>query len=65
MTRSGSPNLAIPSVIALTKPSFASTAQDIQTRAISAAARQASSSDKYQSGFFFTTRQIDPIAIEI
>ena len=37
----------------------------IQTRAISANARPASSSDKYQSGFFFTTRQIDPIAIEI
>ena len=42
-----------------------SRAQDIQSRAISAAAKPASSSDKYQSGFFFTTRQIGPIAIEI
>ena len=41
--------------------SFTSAAHDIQTRAISAAAKPASSSDKYQSGFFFTTRQIDPI----
>ena len=40
-------------------------AHDIQTRTISAAARQASANDKYQSGFFFTTRQIDPIAMEI
>src|SRR2546427_4139168 len=43
----------------------ASAAHDIQTRAISAAARPASNSDKYQSGFFFTTRQIEPIAIDI
>jgi len=36
---------------------------DIQTRTISAAARPAIRSYKYQSGFFFTTWQIDPIAI--
>ena len=42
-----------------------SVAHDIQTRTISAAAKPASRSDTYQSGFFFTTRQIDPIAIEI
>ena len=38
---------------------------DIQTRAISAPAMPAIINDKYQSGFFFTTKQIDPIAIEI
>ena len=41
------------------------TGQKIHTRTISDAAITASSSDRYQSGLFFTTRQIDPMAIEI